>query len=433
MRVLGSRPSSTRSSSLSILMVKGIGAMAALVATSFATRVLSVSDFGAFGQFAAAAVLLGTFADAGQRHILTKRFAADDFVSWRPIRRALTTVILVGGAAGLLWSVADPAEHGSASQLVAAATMWGILTALEGGLVGLGYPLASVSGSQATRPTVFCLATLAVWNLGTPSLHTIIDAYLFGLAVAVCIVATRLALVRRRSEANVQYSDRPAGPSWIRESISFSTLNVLSVLGARLDVIFLGWLSGPAAVAPYFNASIFAILPQFALSASNANVLPSMLRARERGDVAAMQGIATSAVQFSVLLSVPLAAVGLAAYITLVAASYAVAGGTAILVVLLTGQIISACAGCCGSLLTVTGYQKLVATSLVHSTFIFASVAAVLVQVSGGLGVAIAAAISVTYWNVKLVTAARSVLDIDTSILSAVISGSNGTRFDHES
>ena len=187
---------------------------------------------------------------------------------------------------------------------------------------------------------------------------------------------------------------------WIKVGWQLSLLSIITVGGARLDVMLLGAIMGTGDVGPYYAAVKMASFAFFATQAVNVVLAPLIA---ERYDARDMRGLQSVAVQG--------ARIGLAgtACVTLFCA---VAGRWLLglfghgfdtayvpLMILLLGSCATNCFGEVGFMLSMTKYQKQASIFVLVGIAANCIVAVALVPRLGATGAAIGATLSLFIWR----------------------------------
>jgi O-antigen/teichoic acid export membrane protein len=187
---------------------------------------------------------------------------------------------------------------------------------------------------------------------------------------------------------------------WVAVGGQLSLLSIITVGGARLDVMLLGAIMGTGDVGPYYAAIKMAGFAFFATQAVNVVLAPMIA---ERYDARDMHGLQSVAVQG--------ARIGLAGAVC-VALFCAIAGkwvlglfghdfGVAYvpLLILLLGYCASTCFGEVGFMLSMTKYQKQASFFVLIGIVANCAVALLLVPRLGATGAAIGASLSLFIWR----------------------------------
>lgn len=187
---------------------------------------------------------------------------------------------------------------------------------------------------------------------------------------------------------------------WVTVGWQLSLLSIITVGGARLDVMLLGAIMGTGDVGPYYAAIKMAGFAFFATQAVNVVLAPMIA---ERYDARDMRGLQSVAVQG--------ARIGLAG--ALCVAVFCAAAGKWVLglfghdfdsayvplLVLLLGYCASTCFGEVGFMLSMTKYQKQASFFVLIGIAANCVAAFLLVPRLGATGAAIGASLSLFIWR----------------------------------
>ena len=212
---------------------------------------------------------------------------------------------------------------------------------------------------------------------------------------------------------------------WVTVGGQLSLLSIITVGGARLDVMLLGAIMGTGDVGPYYAAIKMAGFAFFATQAVNVVLAPMIA---ERYDARDMHGLQSVAVQG--------ARIGLAGALC-VALFCAVAGKWVLalfghgfdtayvpLLILLLGYCASTCFGEVGFMLSMTKYQKQASFFVLVGIAANCIVAVLLVPRLGATGAAIGASLSLFIWRGLAWRFVITRLGIEPSVFGKLVQGS---------
>lgn len=219
-------------------------------------------------------------------------------------------------------------------------------------------------------------------------------------ATAVGVAIQQVALRRSfpRSSARA-HSTR----EWLRVGRHLMTIKVFQLVLNSSDIILVGALLGVTSAGLYAAASKTAAMAGLISQAVNLAVPPYIARAYAEGDRSSIQRQLRWSAKIGFLPTVGLATgVILLADPVLGAFGPAFKGASDALIVLTVGRLVSALMGPVGSVLNVTGHQRI--NLLVYGVAALLQVALVLllVPILGMLGAAVACSVVTVLWNAVL-------------------------------
>jgi O-antigen/teichoic acid export membrane protein len=209
---------------------------------------------------------------------------------------------------------------------------------------------------------------------------------------------------------------------WVMVGGQLSLLSIITVGGARLDVMLLGAIMGTGDVGPYYAAVKMASFAFFATQAVNVVLAPLIA---ERYDARDMHGLQSVAVQG--------ARIGLAGALS-VALFCLVAGRWVLglfghgfdsayvpLLILLLGWCASTCFGEVGFMLSMTKYQKQASIFVLVGIVANCIAAVLLVPRLGATGAAIGASLSYFVWRGLAWRFVKTHLGVEPSVFGRTI------------
>ncbi|WIG56930.1 MAG: hypothetical protein OJF61_002718 [Rhodanobacteraceae bacterium] len=260
-------------------------------------------------------------------------------------------------------------------------------------------PVITGMYSTVTRPVVL-LALLGIAWLIAARRDAPTAAVCTALSGLVALLASGWHLTRAWPAPGRGVHPRYEARRWIKVGWQLSLLSIITVGGARLDVMLLGAMMGTGDVGPYYAAVKMAGFAFFATQAVNVVLAPLIA---ERYDARDMQGLQSVAVQG--------ARIGLAgaACVTL----FCVVAGRWLLglfghdfdtayvplLILLLGYCATCCFGEVGFMLSMTKYQKQASAFILIGIVANCVAAVLLVPRLGATGAAIGATLSLFVWR----------------------------------
>lgn len=243
---------------------------------------------------------------------------------------------------------------------------------------------------------------------------------LIHLAAMIIALATAMFWLGRSIPKPV----RASGPTyrdreWLSVSFPFVVLSATHLILNQVDVIMVGSILGTTEAGIYAVASRVAVLVLFALTAINVIAGPMISQLHAQKNILALQHVVTLVARGSLVFSL---GVGIA--LTLFGKDVLSLFGTEFvegyvaLVILTSGQIANAAAGCVALLLTMTGHERGAALIMVLSIIVNIGLNAALIPIFGLAGAACATAFTTAMWNVMMLVHVRRRLGIQASVVS---------------
>jgi len=245
----------------------------------------------------------------------------------------------------------------------------------------LVWPLAHVAGVEgvswgylAATSLVALLSILAWHNAATP---------------------------RNNEEALVPY---PFHALWVSCKPLFVTSFMSAAVMPWAPLLMLGLWVTTAEVGIFGAATRLALLLSFLLITLNNVVAPKFAELHTRGDIAALGRLARrSAAMLTVMVSPLFVLLFIFSKEVMMLFGAEFATGGPILAVLLVGQLVNVISGSVGYLLMMSGYEKINRNIIMTAALVQLGLVVILAPVFGGLGAAIASAISVASTNLLAV------------------------------
>ena len=190
----------------------------------------------------------------------------------------------------------------------------------------------------------------------------------------------------------------------VRAALPFMWLGMLYLLNNRTDLIMLGTLRGAHDAGIYAVAARAGELVTFFLLAANMVLAPRVARLYQEGDIALLQRLLSAATRRVFLFSAPLAVLFIVAAHPLLNYLYGAAysDGAIALQILAGAQLVNVLAGSTGTVLNMTGHERLSMWGVGLSVVLNVVLNATLIPFYGIAGAAIATATSLVAWNILL-------------------------------
>lgn len=314
-----------------------------------------------------------------------------------------------------LWSSSDPSTAITlcfTGLLVMATTGLSIRAAA---LQGLHQSTAGQFAGLGVRPVVFVLLLLALFWRESAEPWMAITAHAMGYAVG-WVVAFALWYRLRPAWSSPRYMPR----AWATSAAPLVLLATLNLLNTQADILMLKVLHGNSATGVYHVTSQLAHFTGLLLAVVNIVIAPRLAALHARGALDELQRVVTRSATAVTLGTLPVALL----LMTLAPTILAVWGpsfveGAPSLVVLVLGQIVNVVCGSVGTILVMSGHERVVGVVTTGTALLNVALNLALIPHFGATGAAMATSTSLTLWNVLLASRVRTLLGLDSTILRA--------------
>ena len=201
--------------------------------------------------------------------------------------------------------------------------------------------------------------------------------------------------------------------SWKHSATAFFLVGILYIVNSRIDIFLLGVFKGNRAVGVYNIVLKISEVIGFVLVIVNLIISPVIAKLYAAGDRFKLQLLMTKSAQLVFICAFPLflLIVFFRKYI-LSFFGVSILGGDHALIILASGQLINILCGSVGTLLIMTGHQKVSLFSLAVATIFNITLNILLTPRLGLVGAAIATASSLMIWNLLMFLFVRKKIKI---------------------
>lgn len=383
-------------------------------------RALGPHDYGLYAYVFAWAALLTIPAGLGLPSYLTREASkAPPSTSW--LRRWADGRVLVAGAIasvvlGCAYFVPQAAGARWLFVIAAPLPLLNNLSHVRRSLLqARGWVARGQWPSLVLAPALVLVGLVAWWRTG----HTLAPAEVMGAMTVAALVPLFLNHLQLERVAPISES-RPDTSIRLRSALPFMWLGGLYLLSSRVDLIMLGTIRGGHAAGIYAVSARAAELVTFFLAASNMVIAPRIARLHHDGSTRSLQRLLTASALRVFLLSLPVALVFIVLGRLLLAELYgpAYADGAVALRILAGAQLVNVLAGSTGTILNMTGHERLTMWGVGLSVAVNVMLNAILIPRLGVEGAAIASGVSLAGWNVILWYWVRKRLRLRSSALN---------------
>jgi O-antigen/teichoic acid export membrane protein len=214
------------------------------------------------------------------------------------------------------------------------------------------------------------------------------------------LLVLRRFLPEESRDAVPEYRSR----EWLKSALPFTLIGGAGILNNQADIIMLGWLMTSEDVGVYRVAVQGATLVLFGFQAINAVVSPQFARFYAQGDMVQLQRTVTLSTRVILVITLPLVLFFIAGsqYIINFLFGESYLASYYPLSVLILGQFSVATIGLTGPLVSMAGYEHLVAKAMWVSAVSNVILNSIMIPYWGLIGAAIATSVTLTVWHIFL-------------------------------
>lgn len=394
----------------------------ALASSVVLARLLGVEGFGLFAFAVAAGGLLSVVIEWGQGPLILRETAraAGDESSGRDERHLPQSIALLCTSAAAVVAVLAAALALSDLGLsplerwaLAIAAPLGLFTALvrvlAASLVGARRLLAGQAVEQLIAPAVLVAGAVALSSLQIGS------AFLaMGLQTSAMIVAVACGIVALRAEIFGTQARRPPLGLIARRGWPFLLIGSALFISQQIDTLIIGFVLGTEDVATYRIGSQLAATAIFPTVLVNTVVSPYVVKLVKDGNMAGFARLFYGAT----VLNAGATALALAIFAVFGRALLGLLYGEAftaalpILLVLTGGYVVNCLFGPAGTVLSMTGHERLAARVLWAIAIANALLCIVIAPIHGVIGVATVTASALAAYQIAMRVAMRRLLGV---------------------
>jgi len=364
--VLGSK---TSGAVVSVLVIQSFGALLSYVAQISLARWMGPSSYGLYTYAIGWAMSLSIVACLGMHHnvlrYVPQYLAKGEWPQLKAIIQLSVCLLLASASSlGLLagmvvWLFASPTTKQSLLIGMFIVVAAAIARVQRDNLRALGRVNASVVVDLVVRPVFLLSAAFLVVQAVRPlsvSLAVACNALAFILASVILSILVRSAtpaIARRVSAAR-------KNREWLQSAISMAAGSALVAAGGEIDLLLSGYILGAQTIGPYQAARRTALFVTFVLLAVNTAGAPVISAFHAQRKQEALQRTLTELVHISFwpsLLSSGVICLLGKMILGLFGAKFIFAYDA--LIILVVGELISTGHGSVGTVLQVTGFQRL--------------------------------------------------------------------------
>ena len=355
--------------------------------------------------------------------------------SWRRVRGVAVRGGQLGGLitlAGLAIAVAMVMVLGGGTPaavtyltaiLLAVILLFDQLSALRIALLrGMDHPVLAQIPDMLIRPVVLGSGLVVIVLFTSEPLALELVLCVLGLGSAIAFLAGARMLGRSAPAALKVSVATYDDPAWFRSAAVFTGTAAITVLNGHVDILLLAALVGADEVGQYRIALQVAVVSGLAYTSLNMIATQRFAALHASGNLEGLRLAATSFARLASLCAVPLPIVIFAAGDWLIPMIFGPRFSPALapMLVLVVAQLVNAAAGMARSLLMMTGGERLVLQWSAIALVVNVALCTIIIPNLGGVGAALANAISLTVWNIALWVIAWRRMRVDTSVMGMV-------------
>lgn len=286
-------------------------------------------------------------------------------------------------------------------------------------LQGLGKVIQGQIPEKIVRPIIMIALLLIMffWEVElSPSLAIQFNLVSTFIAFVVGVILLSREIPKSVYESKVNFELKV----WASSLVPLSMFAGLKIADTQLTILLLGGMSSAENVGKFRVASIGASLVTFSLMVVNAVLAPQVARLYKSGDLIKLQKIITLSVRVVFILTIPIVSFLIVFGEELVVFVFGdqYLGASSALTILCVGQMVNVSAGSAGLVLNMTGHEMLTLKGIVTALIVSVFLTILLVPTFGIIGAAIAAASSLSVWNIILVFLAYKHTGINTFLFN---------------
>lgn len=253
-------------------------------------------------------------------------------------------------------------------------------------------------------PLVFIVILLIYTNkfdqVLSPYTAMLIHAISISSAVLVNFVLIRYIFSKKVKEAKAEFQYK----KWFATALPLFITSGLLIISSKVDILMLGIMTNQENVGIYSIATRGATVLGFAIQSVNAIMAPKYSALYACRNMTEIQKNYSLSSIIIIVITLPLALILVifSKEILMVVYGERYISGAFALSVLCIGQAINAFSGTNGTLLNMTGYEKISAYGVILSTIVNITMNMILIPSKGMEGAAIASVVSFVVWNLML-------------------------------
>lgn len=395
-------------------------------------RILLAKGYGAYVYAISWVYLLSILAMMGFPTLITRELARyktqEDWGLLRGVLRWSNQVVLIVSlgltllATVVVWLLGGHLEPQTATSLWIAMLILPFLAFVslrQGAMQGLGYVIAAQLPQMLVLPILFLILVGGLHFAFNLNASSAIGMRALAVAFTFLVGAGLLKkyLPSSVKEALPDYRTR----DWLRSTLPLLFVSTAGTIDQQISIIMIGSMLGSEMAGIFDVARRGAMLVSFILMAVNMPLAPIVAKLYARGEKEHLQRVVTKSARVALFGSLPIA-LGLiifGPYVLLIFGREFM-GGSAVLAILCSGQLVNAGMGSVGLLLNMTGHERDTARGMGIAVVINVVLNAILIPKWNIQGAAIATSSSMIFWNILLAIRVYRKLRINSTALGKI-------------
>lgn len=268
------------------------------------------------------------------------------------------------------------------------------------------------------RPAALIFLVLIYVALGSEISPADVMFYHVIAAIFAFLIGSIFLLKAAPSEIKHKIINNTSTLDWTKSAIPLALISGMYVINQQLDILFLGWLSTSENVGIYKVISQIGAFVIFGQQMVRGVIGPEISRCWSQNNLIQLEKVVQHAVKITfgiaIIVSLIFLIFGKPLLRILFGEEYST--GYLAMIILCGGQLINACFGSLGNILSMSGHAKLSLIPLILSIIINCLLNILLIPMWGLEGAATAAAISIMIWNFMLWRIVKSKINIRPTI-----------------
>jgi O-antigen/teichoic acid export membrane protein len=274
---------------------------------------------------------------------------------------------------------------------------------------------------------LFIPVLLIIYSSGyegsTPNLAGLIRFLAFGMIVvlAVALFVAWKGVIKTENVDLLRGEKIFSGKKWLILAFPLLTVALARVLQAHSDLLILGLYIVPGDLGAFSASKRIAFFVGAILVASNAIIVPKIARLHSSGKTLELQSLLTKITTITTFLAIIVALfIALFSEFLLALFDPSFSEKSAILTILVIGQVLNVAFGPTAFLLSMTGNEKVLAKAMLISMVITTTLTFLLISNFGMLGAAYGSVLCALIWNFIVWSIGIRAVGIDPSIMGLI-------------
>jgi O-antigen/teichoic acid export membrane protein len=292
-------------------------------------------------------------------------------------------------------------------------------TLIGAALKGLHYPIAGQLPEFLIRPLVLVIILSLLYSLN--SAISPLAAMMTTVLASFLSLITALVMLAKKAPSEIRtvspvYSSR----EWIASTFPLALIDSMRLVNLQVDLIMLGFLTSSEEVGIYRIAMQLSVLASFGLIAVNQAISPRFVKLYYKKDMKGLQEIVKKSTRMIFLSNLAISIIMIVFTPSVISIFFGSSFSNAYtpVLILLIGQFVNSASGSVGTLLQMTGNERISALVLSFTSFLNIFLNALLIPKYGITGAAISTCISLSISNIALSYFVWKKIRINTLILN---------------